>query len=155
MGLSLFTWIESWGISVAIRDSSWLFPAVEAVHLLGLALIGGAVLIVDLRLMGLALRDHPLASLAHEAERWGIVSLVIALPTGFLLFASEAVKCYEHAAFWFKMGSLVLALLFMFTVRRRVTRAGQAKALTQRLVGLTSLLLWTGVGVGGRWIGFS
>jgi hypothetical protein len=79
------------------------------------------------------------------------------LVTGLLLFSSEAVKCYYSFAFWFKMTSLALAIIFTFTVRQRVTLAdeGRIGPIKARIVALVSLALWSGVGWGGRWIGFS
>jgi len=155
--LSFFKWCESSAVGDAIRTSNWLFPAIEAVHLLGLAVIGGAVLLVDLRLAGLALRRQPIAQLARDAQRWLVVSLMVMIATGALMFTSEAIKCYYHPAFWVKMTSLFLAIVFTFTVRRKVTLADETrmKPLWSKLVALISVALWSGVGIGGRWIGFS
>jgi hypothetical protein len=155
--LPFFTWVESTALGGMIRSSSWLFPVIEAVHLLGLAVIGGAVLVVDLRLFGFELRRQPVAQLARDAQRWLIGSLMVMLATGALLFTSEAIKCYYHPAFWFKMTSLFLAIVFTFTVRRKVALADEArvKPLWSKLVALVSIMLWSGVGIGGRWIGFS
>ncbi len=155
--LPFFQWCESSAVGEAIRTSNWLFPAIEAVHLLGLAVIGGAVLIVDLRLSGFVLRRQPVAQLARDAQRWLIVSLMVMFVTGALMFTSEAIKCYYHAAFWVKMTSLLLAIVFTFTVRRKVTLADETrmKPLWGKLVALVSVALWSGVGIGGRWIGFS
>ena len=155
--LHFFKWCENSGVGGAIRSSSWLFPFIEAFHLLGLAVIGGAVLVVDLRLFGFGLRRQPVAQLARDAQRWLIGSLMVMIATGSLLFTSEAIKCYYHAAFWFKMTSLFLAIVFTFTVRRKVAMADETRMrpLWSKLVALTSVLLWSGVGIGGRWIGFS
>jgi hypothetical protein len=155
--LPFFTWVENTGLGGTIRSSSWLFPVIEAVHLLGLAVIGGAVLVVDLRLFGFELRRQPVAQLARDAQRWLVGSLMVMLATGALLFSSEAIKCYYHPAFWFKMTSLFLAIVFTFTVRRKVALADetQVRPLWSKLVALVSIMLWSGVGIGGRWIGFS
>src|SRR5437016_6919975 len=155
--LSFFQWCEQSGIGEAIRRSAWLFPLIEAIHLLGLGLIGGAVLVVDLRLLGLGLRRQSVAQLARDAQPWLIGSLVLMIITGSLLFLSEAIKCYYHPAFWLKMTSLFLAIVFTFTVQRKVTMADQTRVrpLWGKLVALVSVLLWSGVGIGGRWIGFS
>jgi hypothetical protein len=144
-------------VGEGIRNSRWLFPVIEAVHLLGLAVIGGAVLVVDLRLFGLGLRRQPLAQLARDSQRWLIASLIVMLVTGSLLFTSEALKCYYHAAFWFKMASLSLAIAFTFTVRRKVVLADETSVgpFWSKLVAIVSVALWSGVGIGGRWIGFS
>ena len=155
--LGFFQWCEQSGIGEAIRKSAWLFPLIEAIHLLGLGLIGGAVLVVDLRLLGLGLRRQSVAQLARDAQPWLIGSLVLMIITGSLLFLSEAIKCYYHPAFWLKMTSLFLAIVFTFTVQRKVTMADQTRVrpLWGKVVALVSVLLWSGVGIGGRWIGFS
>jgi hypothetical protein len=155
--LGFFQWCEQSGIGEAIRRSAWLFPLIEAIHLLGLGLIGGAVLVVDMRLLGLGLRRQPLAQLTREAQPWLIGSLALMLISGGLLFLSEAIKCYYHGAFWFKMSSLFLAIVFTFTVQRKVTMANEThmRPLWGKVVALVSIALWSGVGIGGRWIGFS
>jgi len=155
--LRFFALCEHSAVGGAIRNSSWLFPVIEAFHLLGLAVIGGAVLVVDLRLFGFGLRRQPVAQLARDAQPWLIVSLMVMVATGALMFTSEAIKCYYHPAFWVKMTSLFLAILFTFTVRRKVVMADEARMgpLWSKLVALVSVTLWSGVGIGGRWIGFS
>jgi hypothetical protein len=151
--LSFFEWCQQAGLIVAMRRSLWLFPVIEGVHLMGLALIGGAVLMVDLRLLGLGLRNQPVSTVARDAQRWLMVSLAVMLPTGFLLFMASAVKCYYLPAFWVKMAALAAALAFTFTIRRRVAAAGLASN-SARTVALVSLLLWGTVAVAGRLVGF-
>lgn len=155
--LSIFTAIENSTMGETIRTSLWMFPIIESIHLLGLALMGGAVLVVDMRLFGVGLKRQPVADLARDAQRWLIAGLALMIPTGFLLFTSEATKCYYHEAFWVKMASLLLAILFTFTIRRKVAAADEmrVKPSLAKLVAVVSVLLWAGVGIGGRWIGFS
>jgi Family of unknown function (DUF6644) len=155
--LQWFTAIYNSSVGKGIRESYWLFPVIEAMHLLGLAVIGGAVLIVDLRLLGFGLRRQPVADLARDAQPWLIGSLIFMFATGILLFTSEATKCYYHEAFWFKMTSLLLAIVFTFTVHRKVAFAGekQIRPVWCKTAALVSVILWSGVGIGGRWIGFS
>ena len=155
--LPFFQWCENTAVGDAIRSSLWLFPVIEGFHLLGLALIGGAVLVLDLRLLGLALRRQPIARIARDAQPWLIGSLFVMLPTGILLFLAESTKCYYSEAFWVKMTSLFLAIVFTFTVRRKValTEERRVRPLVSKLVALVSLTLWSTVGAGGRWIGFS
>jgi hypothetical protein len=155
--LSLFTWFEHSWIGEGIRGSRWLFPVIESVHLLGLAVIGGSVLAVNLSLLGLGLGRRSAAQLWHDTWPWFTGSLAIMLGSGFLLFTSEAVKLYYHEAFWVKMSALLLSLVFTATVQRRTALADpdQVTLLRTRAVGLVSLLLWFLVGAAGRWIGFS
>ena len=155
--LPFFTWCEKSAIGESIRNSQWLFPVIESVHLLALVLIAGAVLVVDMRLFGLGLRRQPVAQLARDAQPWLIGGLMVMLPTGILLFLAEAIKCYYSAAFAVKMTSLLLAMVFTFTVRRKVALADEDRVspFWSRLVAVVSVALWSGVGIGGRWIGFS
>jgi len=157
MLLPYFQALEAGSIGEAIRDSTWLFPFIEAFHLVGLAVVGGAVLLVDFRLLGLGLRRQPVAELARDAQPWLIGGVVFMIGSGVPLFLAEAIKCYYSFAFWTKMAALALAIIFSFTVRRRVALAGEARVTPfwMRVVGATSILLWSTVGWGGRWIGFS
>jgi uncharacterized membrane protein YhdT len=154
--LPLFIWLENSGIGRSIRDSTWLFPWIESVHLVALSVLGGAVLIVDLRLLGVTLQKQPLNVLARDAYPWMVGSLLIMLVTGIALFLSEATKCFFNPPFWVKMACLLLAMIFTFTVWRKVTRApeGHVGAGRMKFVAIVSLVLWFGVGAGGRGIGF-
>jgi hypothetical protein len=157
MLLPFFQWCESTALGTAIRMSPWAFAVIESVHLLGLAVIGGAVLLVDLRMLGFGLRNQRIAELARAVFPWLVGSLVVMLLTGVALFLSEPLKCYDSRAFWVKMISLGLAMLFTFSIRRKVTMADETRVrpIWFKLVALVSLALWFGVGGGGRWIGFS
>ena len=127
MLLPYFQWFETTTIGTAIKNSSWAFAVIESVHLLALAVIGGAVLMLDLRLLGLGLRRQPIPEVAREAQPWLVGSLIVMLITGFALFSSEATKCYYSTPFWVKMTSLALAMAFTFTVRRRVSFEGDGR----------------------------
>ena len=139
-----------------MRQSPWFFPVIATIHLMGLALIGGAVLVVDLRLLGLGLRSQPVAGLAHDAERWLFRGLLVMVSTGILLFMCFATKYYYLTFFWVKMAALILVIVFTASVRRRVALAseGEMSQMQCKLVALVSLSLWTIVAVGGRYIGF-
>ena len=106
--LPFVQWVEASSAHAAIANSSWAFAVIESVHLLALAAIGGAVLVVDLRMLGLGLKAQPVPELARSAYPWFVGSLVVMLATGIPLFISEPTKCYYSNPFWFKMGSLVL-----------------------------------------------
>ncbi|MBI4885861.1 MAG: hypothetical protein HY824_02100 [Acidobacteria bacterium] len=157
MLLPLFQTLEASAIGEAIRNSLWLFPAIEACHLLGLAVIGGAILVVDFRLLGLGLRGHSVSRLARSVQPWVVGSVAVMIASGVPLFLAEAIKCYYSFAFWTKMTALLFALGFTFTVRRSVSLApdGRFTPAWNKAVALISLALWSTVGWGGRWIGFS
>lgn len=155
--LPFFEWCEASAIGQFVRDSQWLFPVIEALHLVAFSLIGGALLVVDLRQFGVGLRRQSSQALARDVHPWlvgGVTAMVI---TGVLLFLSEAVKCYYNTSFWVKMTTLAVALAFTFTLRLRTTRAdeGRANPNLARLVAIISIVLWGTVAWAGRWIGFS
>ena len=153
---SFFRWCESTLIGRAIADSVWAFPILEAVHLLGLCMLGGALLVVDLRLLGVGLTGQPPARLARYARPWLVASVIVMVLTGVPLFLSEAIKAYYNTAFWVKMCTLPVALTFTFAVRERVARrATEDPGVVGRIVGAVSLALWFTVAAAGRWIGFS
>jgi hypothetical protein len=164
MLLPFFQWCETLWLGRVVVESLWLFPVIEAVHLLALSLLGGAVLIVDLRMLGLGLTNRAVAQLARNAKPWLIFALVGLISTGIPLFLSEPTKCYYSPAFWVKMNTLAIALIFTFAIRNRVAltdfagktdKAVRNTARLQMLVGALSIALWVTVAAAGRWIGFS
>ena len=151
-----FRWCESTRVGRAVAESVWAFPILEAVHLIGLCVLGGALLVVDLRLLGLGLTSQPVVRLARNARPWLVGSLVVMAATGVPLFLSEAIRAYYNTSFWVKMCTLPLALAFTFAVRERVARReADDPGATGRIVGAVSLALWFTVAAAGRWIGFS
>jgi hypothetical protein len=154
--LSFFQWCYQTPIGETIRNSTWMFPAIEAIHLLALGLVAGAVLVVNLRLLGVGLSREPVAQLSAAVEPWLLASLALMFVSGTLLFLSESIKCLYNLAFWVKMTSLFLVIIFTFTIQRRVTRLPTSdRPLSGPLTAVISLVLWFGVAGGGRWIGFS
>ena len=154
--LPFFEWCEASWIGDSIRQSLWLFPVIEAVHLLGLCVLGGAILVLDLRMLGAGLRNTPIGQLARDAKPWLVGSVIVMLLTGIALFSSEAIKCYYNTSFWVKITTLPFALLFTFAVRQRIAQAaGSETTARTRLVALASMAMWFTVAAAGRWIGFS
>jgi hypothetical protein len=156
MMLPFFQWCEALWLGQFIVNSNWLFPVIEAVHLLALSVLGGAVLVVDLRLMGLGLRNRSAAELWRAARPWTIGAVTAMIITGVLLFMSEPIKLYYSDSFWVKITTLPIAIAFAFTVRARVSAdAVRNTARRQWMVGALSIALWVIVAAAGRWIGFS
>ena len=82
--MRFFEWCERTAIAEGINNSVWLFPAIEAVHLLGLCLLGGAVLIVDLRFLGAGLKQQTIANVARQIRPWLVGALVVMVTSGTL-----------------------------------------------------------------------
>jgi hypothetical protein len=154
--LSFCRWCNNSFFGHGIRNSVWLFPFVEIFHLIGLGVLGGTILVLNLRLLGIGFRGESTSDLAKDVRPWTMGSLVVMLASGFLLFSTEAVKMYGNWAFRWKMIFLLLAILFTFTIHRKVVSAEESRiAPVWRIsVALVSLLLWSAVGLGGRAIGY-
>ena len=150
-------WVAGSTLSQAISQSTWAFAVIESIHLLALSVIGGAVLIVDLKLLGYGIRTQTLEEVARDAQTWFLASWIVMIVTGLLLFWSEPQKLYYSTPFAVKMTCLLLGTIFALTVRRKVTLAGEGRVspIVMKLVAIVSLALWFGVGAGGRWVGFS
>jgi hypothetical protein len=151
--LNLFRWMEATPLAVAIQSSTYLFPLIEVAHLLGLTLLYGAILLVDLKLLGVPIQRQPVSRLAAQVNPFASLGLAIMVLTGVPLMVSEAIKCYDNPAFWFKMTFLFPAVVFHFTARRHVLKRERGRAVAT-VTALASLLLWFCVGAGGRAIAF-
>src|SRR5437867_3551148 len=154
--LHFFQWLGSTSVANAINDSEWLFPVIECIHITGLAVLVGTIAIVDFRLLGLALRRRPVSQIAGDLKPWTWAGIGIMLTTGPLMLSAEPERGYGNPAFYFKMSCLFLALLSHFTIHRRATKSDHASGATLggRLAACLSLMLWTGVILGGRGIAF-
>ena len=152
--LAFCRWCNGSFFGHGIRDSAWLFPFVEVFHLLALALLGGILILVNLSLVGMRFGNVSTAQLARELRPWMFGCIGVMLVSGFLLFSTEAVKMYGNWAFQLKMVFLLLALLFTLTLHRRVIESQRTPASLRRVAAVVSLLLWLGVGLGGRALGY-
>ena len=115
--LWFFEWCEATWLGTTVRTSLWAFPVLESIHLLGLSLLGGALLLVDLRMLGIGLTRQPIAGLAQASRPWLLRALGVMALTGVPLFLSEAVKCFHNPSFRVKMATLPVALAYTFLVR--------------------------------------
>jgi hypothetical protein len=139
----------------AMQTSKWGFAVVEMVHLVALAILGGSVLVVDLRLLGLILEGESARAIGRDLSRLLIGSLVLMVISGIALVSEEAGKCYFSPAFRWKMALLATAILFYFTIHRRALLHTDKATPTSwsRAAAVISLTLWLGVGIAGRAIG--
>jgi len=151
-----FEWSDNLWIGRAIAGTTWAFPLIETIHILALTVMYGAMILIDLRLVGLGMRRQSLNLLTKDLEPYMTWGLIVMLVSGFLLFTSEAMKSFDNEGFKLKMEILVPAVIFQFTLFRRVTRQDDGKRSQSLgwLVSMMSAVLWLGVGVAGRAIGF-
>jgi hypothetical protein len=153
-------WVESTPFAIAISESSWLFPGIECIHVLAITLVVGSITMVDLRLLGINLRERPVGELIAEVLPWTRASFAVAVCSGALLFSSNATKYWGTVPFRAKMLLLALAglnmMVFHATIHRSVEVWGRQPQIPRvaKISGGVSLGLWIGVVTLGRWIGF-
>lgn len=159
--IELCEWLESTGFATAIRESGFLFPAIESLHVIALTFMVGSIWIVDLRLLGFASRNRTVTAVTSEILPWTWASFVLAAITGLALFSSIATRYYENIPFRIKMLLLVLAglnmLLFHSTTYSRVIHwdAETRPPPAARFAGGLSIAFWVAIVAFGRWIGFT
>lgn len=153
---AVFQWLEGTAGSVAIRESLLLYPAIETTHVLTLCLFLGFIALLDLRLLGCALRGVPVSEVAGRLLPWALTGFAVMVASGALLFYSGPVRAAGNIFFRVKMVLIALtginALLFHLTVYRRVAvwDRDPIPPLRARMAGLFSLLLWSAVVICGR-----
>jgi len=155
--LPLFEWMETTWFGVIGQTWGAAFAVVEAMHLLAMALLGGAILISDGRLLGLLLRDVPAQLILRKTQRLFVIGLVLAIVSGIFMACGVAMKIYYLPVYWIKMLALAAGVLFTFTIKGPLLADGIAdmNPWVVRAVALASLTVWFTVAATGRWIGFS
>ncbi len=153
-------WLEQTSVGASVRESLWLFPAIETLHLLGMAMLVGSVVAFDLRLLGWAMRRERVSQLAGRLLPWTWAGFVLQVITGAVLFSSEAVKVSGNPAFRLKMLLLLLAgvqaLAFQWNSHRNLAKweDGGSLPAAAKISGFVSIVLWIGIVAAGRFIGF-
>lgn len=158
--LDICTALENSALGITITESEWLFPTIETLHVLALALVIGSIAMLDLRLLGVSNRDRGVIQLAEDTLPWTWSAFVVAAITGALMFVSAATSYYDNVPFRIKLVLLALAGLNMAIFHFTAYRAAHDWNFTlptpqsARIAASLSLLFWVGVVVAGRWIGF-
>jgi len=153
MPIEFLRWLVNSPWSHAVNAAEWVFPVVQSFHFIGFALSVGTIAMVDLRLLGWVSSRMTASDLAADLAPWTRAGIAIMLITGPLMFSTDAVGYHFNPSFQFKMVCLTLALLFHFTLHRFAVRPA-APAIVAKLAAALSLLLWSAVVFGGRFIAF-
>jgi hypothetical protein len=135
-----------------LNNNEWSFPLLECIHIAAFTLSIGTIAIVDLRLLGISGRQNP-AQLLKETAPWTLFGLVIMLISGPLIFSSDPVMYLNNYSFRFKMAALLLAIVYNYTVHRKVILSDASPGVC-KLVGGVSIALWVSVVAGGLFIAF-
>jgi hypothetical protein len=153
-------WLAATPLSHAIQTTGWVIPAIQTIHILGVAVLFSSAVLVDLRVLRVLQRDVPLPEVARRflPVVWPIV--VILLITGSLLIIGEPRRSLLNVTFYLKMSLLAVAILLtaalqLFLISGRDEAAGPGRRIAGRVVAGASLLVWCGIIVAGRWIAYT
>lgn len=153
--------IEATSFATSIRDSIWMFPIIESIHVISFTLVVGTIAVVDLRLLGLASKQRSFQKMSSDIMKWTWAAFALAVLTGLMMFTTNARVYYHNPFFRTKMLLLVLAgvnvAIFELTAGRTSSKWDMA-ATTPRIgkvVGVLSLAIWISVIFMGRLIGFT
>jgi hypothetical protein len=149
----LLEWIHDWPGAEFLRASSTAYLFVNAAHILGIGLLLGSILPLDLRLTGL-FRTVPLAAIGPFLLRVATIGLTTAIVTGLCLFSVKPTEYIANTAFLAKMTLLATAALNIALQHRGSALVGGEITARVRVHAAVSALLWLSVLVAGRWIGF-
>jgi hypothetical protein len=155
--LILFHWLAATHLGLAMRDSTWAFAIVEVVHLLSLALFGGSILFVDMRLLGFSFTSQPAPRVMRELLPLTGGGVIVMFLTGALLLSSGPMRYYYNTPFRIKMWLFFIAVALHFVLQTQVARIAPEmyrSTSLQKAGAMLSLLLWAGVGISGRAIGY-
>ena len=153
--------LETSGLATRIRDALWLFPLIESTHVICLSLVFGTILIIDLRLLGIASNHRSFKQMASDILKWTWAAFALTALTGTLMFITNARVYYHNFFFRMKMLMLVLSginmLIFELTAGRTIHRWDKDPSAPRagKAVAALSLAMWIGIIIMGRLIGFT
>ena len=159
MSLSyVWTWLEGLPIAAHIGET-WWFPFLESIHVVASTFVVGSILMVDLRLLGLAARDCSVSRVTTEMFPWTCGAFALSMVAGLGMFITQANRYMDNRAFQVKLVLLILAGVNMAVFHLRTSRSlaqwdiAAATTFAAKFGGAGSLLLWIGIMLAGRWIG--
>ena len=159
--ISFLTWVNELPWSIALRESTWMYPIVESVHSVGIALFVGLLLLWDLRLVGFGLTHMPVSRVWTRLFPWIVGGALIMMTTGVMLFFSKPLYFWGNVYFRVKLATLFLAAInaagFHLGIEKKMVNWDTAVTppFAARFAGVSSLLLWAGAIVFGRFIAYN
>ncbi|MFT5211916.1 MAG: hypothetical protein ACI9CE_003657 [Flavobacterium sp.] len=163
--LFIFEWIDTSWLAEISKEWGGIYAIVQAIHLSGMALLGGMILLGDMRMLNLMLKDVPAEVVIRNTHFLIKIALLLIILSGTYMMSAVAIKLYYNSFFLAKMIGFSMGLIFLFTIRRQVYERSfnefntlnniAIHPLSIRLVAIANLMIWFSVAASGRWIGFS
>jgi len=138
-----------------LNSNEWSFPLAECVHIATFAMSVGTIAIVDFRLLGIELRKQTAAQLLKETSLWTLAGLIITISAGLVIMTTDPVAYYLNWSFRYKMIALVVAIIFNYTIHRKVVQSDSSSPGMRKFVALVSLTLWISIVFSGLFYAFT
>ncbi|HLH38953.1 MAG TPA: DUF6644 family protein [Bryobacteraceae bacterium] len=136
-----------------LNNNDWSFPLFECIHIAMFAMSVGTIAIVDFRLLGLLFRKQTPAEVLKATSLWTLVGLIVVITSGMVIFTTDPLSYYYNWSFRYKMIALVVAIVFNYTIHRRVAMSNCTTAVNAMVAGV-SLLLWISIVFAGIFYAF-
>ncbi len=155
--LPFFEWLDTSLLAQMSKAYGGVFAVVQMFHLAAMAMLGGMVLVSDLRLLGVVLREVPSETVVANTRRWFSWALIVMILSGIFMMSAVAIKLYYNEMFWAKMASLLTGIVFFYFVRAPLLRGDHSllNPMVVKVTAIASIVIWFTVAASGRWIGFS
>ena len=137
-----------------LNNNEWSFPLFECIHISMFAMSVGTIALVDLRLLGLGFRRQTAAQLLRDTSLWTLVGLVTVITSGLVIFTTDPLRYYYNFAFRYKVVCLLVAIVYNYTIHRKVAMSGSSPGMA-KLVGALSLALWISIVFAGLFYAFT
>ncbi len=155
--LAFFQWLDGSALASVSKAYGGVFALVQTVHLGSMALLGGMLLLMNLRLLGVLMTNVDADVIVAESRRWVTLALIGMTASGIYMASAVAIKLYYNDFFWSKMAGFAMGLAFFYGVMMPLLKPGidTLGRWTPRFLAAASLTIWFSVAASGRWIGFS
>ncbi len=138
-----------------LNNNEWAFPLTECIHISTFAMSVGTIALVDLRMLGWAFRKQTSAQLLKDTSLWTLAGLIIVITSGFVIWTSDPLRYYYNWSFRYKIIALVLAIIYNYTIHRKVAQSATSPPAARALTATFSLLLWISIVFAGLFYAFT
>ncbi len=155
--LFIFEWLDTSFLATMSKAYGGVFAVVQMFHLLSMAMLGGMVILSDLRLLGILMKEVPSEVVVENTNKWFGVALIVLIISGIFMSSAVALKLYYNEMYWAKMITLLIGIVFFYAIRKPLLSHDHStiNPWALRSLAVSSLIIWFTVAASGRWIGFS
>jgi hypothetical protein len=138
-----------------LNNTEWAFPLFECIHISMFAMSVGTIALVDLRMLGAGLKHQTPAQILKDTAIWTLVGLIIVITSGFVIWTTDPLRYYYNWSFRYKIIALALAIVYNYTIHRKVALSDASQSIAGKLVATFSLLLWISIVFAGLFYAFT